>query len=286
MSISSPTSLTHQHIAAALNTEQRKRNHVGDISVLDAGCGRGQLTGFLHAELPRMTGRAFELHGFDVIDWTSVGIDFPAATIAMLSGVDPNTPWDERITAISTVDPWPYPDQSFSYVVSNQVLEHVSEPLRFLSEVRRVLEPGGLSIHLFPLSNCLFEGHLLVPLVAQISGHEQRARWLEFMYRAGIGKYSHKPPKDGSDYIHFSTHYRRWSSWVALAKRVGLRISYRYTVDLYRQKARQLRAAKLLDQYPERNPVLEWATFAVLKYVSSVTVTLERPEADSIFHNE
>jgi SAM-dependent methyltransferase len=42
----------------------------------------------------------------------------------------------------------PYPDGSFDYVVSDQVLEHVEgDPQRAIDETLRVLRPGGLAVH-------------------------------------------------------------------------------------------------------------------------------------------
>jgi SAM-dependent methyltransferase len=44
----------------------------------------------------------------------------------------------------------PVPDQTFDAVISTQVLEHVADPARYLSECHRVLRPGGkllLSTH-------------------------------------------------------------------------------------------------------------------------------------------
>ena len=39
----------------------------------------------------------------------------------------------------------PYPDATFQTIHSNQVIEHLRRPDRFLSEIRRVLAPGGLA---------------------------------------------------------------------------------------------------------------------------------------------
>ena len=41
------------------------------------------------------------------------------------------------------VPPLPFEDESFDYVVSFQVIEHISNDKRFTEEVRRVLRPGG-----------------------------------------------------------------------------------------------------------------------------------------------
>jgi SAM-dependent methyltransferase len=37
----------------------------------------------------------------------------------------------------------PYPDNNFETVICTEVLEHVQEPIRLLSEIKRVLKPGG-----------------------------------------------------------------------------------------------------------------------------------------------
>ncbi len=43
-------------------------------------------------------------------------------------------------------DPLPYDDGSFDLVHANQVIEHVSDLDRFVSEARRVLRPGGRAV--------------------------------------------------------------------------------------------------------------------------------------------
>jgi SAM-dependent methyltransferase len=45
----------------------------------------------------------------------------------------------------------PYPDASFDFVLSHDVLEHVQDPRTSLAEIRRVLRPGGLSFNVFPV---------------------------------------------------------------------------------------------------------------------------------------
>lgn len=48
-----------------------------------------------------------------------------------------------------------FPDHSFDLVIANHVLEHVVEDARALSEIRRVLRPGGLAILQTPYSAML-----------------------------------------------------------------------------------------------------------------------------------
>ena len=41
----------------------------------------------------------------------------------------------------------PYPDSTFDFVFSCNVLEHVAQRDKLLAEIRRVLKPGGLFVH-------------------------------------------------------------------------------------------------------------------------------------------
>ena len=45
----------------------------------------------------------------------------------------------------------PFPDQSFETVVCTEVLEHVPNPLRALTEMRRVLKTGGMLVLTTPM---------------------------------------------------------------------------------------------------------------------------------------
>jgi SAM-dependent methyltransferase len=86
--------------------------------VLDLGCGDN--SSFAHL---RATGR---------VVW---GVDFqrhPQLT-------DPE--WFRLLPPDGTI---PFPTETFDLVTAVWVLEHVEDPMRFLSEVRRVLRPGGV----------------------------------------------------------------------------------------------------------------------------------------------
>ncbi len=92
--------------------------------VLDCGCGSGY-------GAARIAESAREVQGVDVDD--------AAIAHARASFLRPNL-------AFSRLDPpdlLPFPDQSFETVLSFQVLEHVSDVARYLSEIRRVLAPSG-----------------------------------------------------------------------------------------------------------------------------------------------
>jgi SAM-dependent methyltransferase len=71
-----------------------------------------------------------------------------------------------RLKAIREPYALPFPDDSFDFIVSHQVFEHVQQPEVACREIARVLRPGGLSIHVFPSRYRLVEPHVFVPLAS------------------------------------------------------------------------------------------------------------------------
>jgi SAM-dependent methyltransferase len=106
-----------RHVAAY---EQCAR-FLGPGRVLDLGCGVGHSFRLL---APRET----------------VGMDLDAAA---LEGQD-------RETVAGDMRSIPFPDGSFDSVLSVHSIEHVPDPERVLSEVRRVLAPGGTAVFVTP----------------------------------------------------------------------------------------------------------------------------------------
>ena len=45
----------------------------------------------------------------------------------------------------------PFPDESYDFVFASHVLEHIREDARALSEIRRVLKPGGIAVLPVPI---------------------------------------------------------------------------------------------------------------------------------------
>ena len=70
----------------------------------------------------------------------------------------------------------PYASGSFDVIVSNQVLEHVSNLERAVSELQRVLRPGGHLILMMPTAECWIEPHIGTPFVHLISPGPWRNR--------------------------------------------------------------------------------------------------------------
>jgi SAM-dependent methyltransferase len=76
------------------------------------------------------------------------------ASLGPTHGLDPDPKAGENRFLTSfhelTGASYPFPDDMFSAVVSNYVVEHVAHPLEHLREVHRVLRPGGVYVFRTP----------------------------------------------------------------------------------------------------------------------------------------
>ena len=99
--------------------------YAGGTPMLDAGCG----TGLNLAGLPA----------------GSVGIDLNPRNLALIRERLPNHPVVE-----GDIENMPFDDETFGTVVCTEVLEHVPYPQHAMSEIRRVLRPGGVLIGSVP----------------------------------------------------------------------------------------------------------------------------------------
>jgi SAM-dependent methyltransferase len=99
--------------------------------VLDLGCGDGALTGVL-ADAAR-AGRSGGTGG------TVVGADVAEAALTRARARHPGLSF-----ALTPIDgELPFDDGDFELVWASEVIEHVADTARWLSEIRRVLAPRG-----------------------------------------------------------------------------------------------------------------------------------------------
>jgi SAM-dependent methyltransferase len=131
--------------------------------VLDFGCGSGGLA-------ERLAALGYPMEGCDVKAYW-----------------DTSAPVASRLSVIS-FNPYrlPYEDHRFDLVISTSVLEHAQNKEELFHEIRRVLKPGGVALHLYPSKWYLpIEPHIYVPLV-NVFWPRCPKWWLSFWAWAGI----------------------------------------------------------------------------------------------------
>lgn len=100
-----------------------------DMTILDVGCGPGSMTIDFACLVPQ--GHA-------------VGVEYvpepteQARALASARGVS-NVSFE-----VGDIHSLPFPDNKFDVVHAHQVLQHISDPVQALREMRRVVKPGGL----------------------------------------------------------------------------------------------------------------------------------------------
>lgn len=102
----------------------------------------------------------------------------------------------------------PFPDGSFDLVVSNQVMEHVSDLDLAVSEIARVLRPGGKCLSLFPHLETWREGHCNVPFLHWFPKESPlRIRYAKAFYAIG---YFTEDKERGEWAEHICSWIDRW----------------------------------------------------------------------------
>ena len=145
---------------------------------------------------------------------------------------------ERRIRRIE-LDPYALPFESGScdFLFSEQVFEHVQNYDETLAEIRRVLKPGGVSLHVFPARLRPIEGHVHVPFASVFRPDP----WLLLWARLGVRKPSqrgmgaHEVARQNRVYLDDCTNYltrreivehvRRHFSQFRFCERAALRYS-------------------------------------------------------------
>jgi SAM-dependent methyltransferase len=171
----------------------------GGAKVLDFGCGAGQIVSLL-----RRAG--VSAYGCDAF-YGGGAYTIPAELTDIILPMQGN--------AI------PFPVEMFDVVVNNQVMEHVNDLDAALSEIHRVLKPGGMLLSLFPDDSVWREGHCGVPFLHWFpKGSTARLYYAFCMRSVGFGQFTHGKSrmqwsKDFCDWLDKWTIYRPYDEIAA-----------------------------------------------------------------------
>jgi len=130
--------------------------------ILDLGCGSGETVAKCRED------------GYQVF-----GCDFD-----FTGGPQFNDLQNDGILRLIEKSPYrlPFDDNTFDFVFSEQVFEHVRDYPATLSEIKRVLKPDGCNLHEFPSRYMFIERHTFVPFASII----QRRWWLFVWASLGV----------------------------------------------------------------------------------------------------
>jgi SAM-dependent methyltransferase len=289
-----PESMTHQHLAAMVNTVLADRGQGGaTVKVLDLGCGNGHLIDFMLSTLPRLRpDLSFDIFGLDVYDAGGQFDENMATARPYLSSRHPSMDWGDRLQFVSSKEPWPFGDRQFDIVISNQVLEHVKDHSFVFSEIQRTLKDDGISIHLFPLREVLWEGHVYMPVVHRAYNYDKMVLLMHVFAGMGFRKryvldrsrYGWKSlrefAEDSSVVILTETNYQTYGQLLRKAQEERLTVSFRFSKNYCTAKLLSfLGRRKYL--YRRGSQLLDFFGFFVCKRITSVTMTLRKAQRRS-----
>lgn len=174
--------VTARHLKLHQNILRELGHTLGPgASVLDFGCGAGNM-----------------VEEYCTAEYDARGCDIRVAEET------------ERLRRIDEKSPLlPFADNTFDFVFSDQVLEHVQDHKLAFAEMERVLKPGGISLHIFPARLKPTEAHVFVPLAGVLQGR----RWLTLWAALGIrnsfqkGKSVREVVALNFEYLRHKTNY-------------------------------------------------------------------------------
>ena len=133
----------------------------GELSILDVGCGTG-----LNASYLKAMGHSVK------------GIDLSPVAIEKFKEAG----FDGEVCDI--VEGLPYEDGTFDAVFASEVIEHLADTDSFLTELKRVLRPGGTLILSTP--NSAFWVFRILELLGQTATEIQHPGHIRFFSVAGL----------------------------------------------------------------------------------------------------
>jgi SAM-dependent methyltransferase len=183
-----------------------------DAIVLDYGCGAGQIV----SELRKRDVGAF---GCDVF--------YAGGDVSKM--LEEKGVLGKTIMRMGENGKIPFDDATFDLVINNQVMEHVEDLDNTLSEIHRVLKPGGKVLSMFPDKGVWREGHCGIPFLHWFPKRSRPRIYYAAAFRSlGFGHY-----KEDKSIMRWSEDFCAWlDNWTWYRSTNEIQNTYtKYFVD-------------------------------------------------------
>lgn len=201
--------------------------------ILDYGCGAGHIVKALRTQNVAASGCDVFYEGGDRSKM--VEREFFAGSIKRME-------LDGRI---------PFGDETFDLVINNQVMEHVTDLDQVLSEIHRVLKPGGKVLSLFPDKGVWREGHCGIPFLHWFpKGTRPRIYYAAMLRMMGFGYH-----KGNKTTMRWSADFCDWlDQWTWYRPSEDIVLSY----EKYFVNERDLEGYWLSKRLESLSSMVEW----------------------------
>lgn len=174
------------------------------IRVLDYGCGGGDTVALLRAE-------GINAVGCDTF-YGGNGHQGDARESLIAERVRAGL-----VIEVPETGDLPFPPHSFDVILSNQVLEHVTDLPATLARMEKVLAPDGLMLHHFPDRGVWREGHMGVAFAHWFPKGKNRGTlrwWYVYLFRRlGLGYHKAAHPSAAEWTDHWLDYLDRWTAY-------------------------------------------------------------------------
>ncbi len=219
----------------------------GQVRVLDWGCGRGRFVLWLREQ-------GYDAFGVD-IDPEPVNNGLPL--------FEKKGYRNKPLSVISVDGRTEYEDGFFDFIVTNNVLEHVSDLGKVLTEISRLTSNEGGGYHIFPAQRQPVEGHLFMPFVHWLPAGGLRKAVIRSCVR--MGREPHWAEVEGCGleektqvYFAYSVNhifYRPYKKIVDQFNQLGFRVT---SLSLQNPTVQKHRLLGPIARFPVTRPVIKW----------------------------
>jgi len=188
-----------------VTTSERKRRLLETLSrhvnageyVLDLGCGGGKFTSWMLQA-----------------GYAAQGMDISSNALEMAKRNNPDVTF-ELLAPDGSI---PALDNTFAAVWCTEVIEHILDIHLFLSEVRRVLKPGGILILTTPYHGLL--KNLLIVLFKFDRHFNPEYSHIRFFDKKGLSRCLNKAGLRPFNWSGLGRFYPLWRTWFVVARKV------------------------------------------------------------------